>query len=98
MLSHLMTTGAPASPASPVEAQSIKPFSPAFRLLTSAMSSAQPTEADNRPKKTRTRASKACLVCRQRKVRCNVALTGSPCSNCRLDHETCVVPERSNRR
>ncbi|RNJ58646.1 hypothetical protein D7B24_004281 [Verticillium nonalfalfae] len=62
------------------------------------MSSAQPTEADNRPKKTRTRASKACLVCRQRKVRCNVALTGSPCSNCRLDHETCVVPERSNRR
>ncbi|PNH44234.1 hypothetical protein VD0004_g3428 [Verticillium dahliae] len=33
-----------------------------------------------------------------RKVRCNVALTGSPCSNCRLDHETCVVPERSNRR
>jgi hypothetical protein len=33
----------------------------------------------------RPRASYACLPCRARKVRCNVA-EGSPCLNCRLDH------------
>ncbi|KAM0331295.1 hypothetical protein ACHAQA_002965 [Verticillium albo-atrum] len=64
------------------------------------MSAPPPVEADSPPqsKKTRARASKACLVCRRRKVRCNVAITGTPCSNCALDQETCTVPERSHRR
>lgn len=29
-----------------------------------------------------TRASRACFTCRNRKVRCNVALAGIPCSSC----------------
>lgn len=33
----------------------------------------------------RRRAARACLSCRQRKVRCN-AIDGSPCLNCRSDH------------
>ncbi|KAM5343923.1 hypothetical protein ACJ41O_012460 [Fusarium nematophilum] len=46
-------------------------------------------------KKSRKRASKACLVCRRRKVRCNVDSVGIPCLNCKLDNETCAVAERA---
>ncbi|KAH6676985.1 hypothetical protein F5X68DRAFT_157450 [Plectosphaerella plurivora] len=70
------------------------------------MSSTQPAdpEREREPgspipsKKTRSRASKACLVCRRRKVRCNVAITGPPCSNCTIDGETCTIPEKSQKK
>ena len=39
------------------------------------------------------RASKACLSCRNRKVRCDVVSGGHPCTNCRLDKLDCVVRE-----
>ncbi|KAJ4248462.1 hypothetical protein NW762_012799 [Fusarium torreyae] len=42
------------------------------------------------------RASRACLSCRNRKVRCDVVGRGVPCTNCRLDGVDCVVTE-SNR-
>ncbi|KAL6903299.1 fungal-specific transcription factor domain-containing protein [Trichoderma evansii] len=46
----------------------------------------------------RRRASKACLHCRQRKVRCDVTLRGVPCLNCQLDHQTCAIQERKSKR
>ncbi|KAM5369085.1 hypothetical protein ACJZ2D_009180 [Fusarium nematophilum] len=39
----------------------------------------------------RKRASKACLKCRKRKVRCDVTRTAQPCTNCRLDGAECTV-------
>ncbi|CAK7200318.1 hypothetical protein SEUCBS139899_003009 [Sporothrix eucalyptigena] len=42
------------------------------------------------------RAHKACLSCRNRKVRCDVVSRGQPCTNCRLDGVDCAVKE-SNR-
>lgn len=55
---------------------------------------------ENRAKpatKARKRASKACLSCRARKVRCDVSQRGAPCMNCYLDNETCVVADRASR-
>lgn len=43
----------------------------------------------------RKRASRACLRCRTRKVRCDVAQHGTPCTNCRLDSQTCLLSQRS---
>ncbi|KAL6885692.1 fungal-specific transcription factor domain-containing protein [Trichoderma evansii] len=45
--------------------------------------------------KVRKRASRACLCCRARKVRCDVSRSGRPCLNCRLDNETCIVTARA---
>lgn len=45
----------------------------------------------------RKRAQSACLYCRARKVRCDVALDGLPCTNCRLDAQDCVVPPRARK-
>ncbi|KAM0187493.1 hypothetical protein ACHAPI_011128 [Fusarium lateritium] len=42
------------------------------------------------------RATRACLSCRNRKVRCDVINSGVPCTNCRLDCVDCLVTE-SNR-
>ncbi|KAK1725881.1 LOW QUALITY PROTEIN: uncharacterized protein BDZ83DRAFT_730014 [Colletotrichum acutatum] len=39
--------------------------------------------------KVHKRASHACLVCRARKVRCDVTVRGPPCTNCRLDGDEC---------
>jgi hypothetical protein len=43
------------------------------------------------------RAPRACLVCRNRKVRCDAVQSGVPCNNCRLDNVACVLSD-SNRR
>ncbi|KAH6879525.1 fungal-specific transcription factor domain-containing protein [Thelonectria olida] len=43
------------------------------------------------------RAKRACLRCRERKVRCNVTLGGIPCLNCRLDDHICEVRKRASR-
>ncbi|KAI1119139.1 hypothetical protein F5Y14DRAFT_396631 [Nemania sp. NC0429] len=49
------------------------------------------------PHKSRKRATKACLSCRARKVRCDVSQRGRPCMNCYLDSETCIVTSRASR-
>ncbi|EEU39701.1 uncharacterized protein NECHADRAFT_82144 [Fusarium vanettenii 77-13-4] len=61
--------------------------------------SSQDQDKSGRPgRKTRNRASKACLVCRRRKVRCNVSIVGKPCLNCALDNEACHIPEKESYR
>ncbi|KAL2831007.1 hypothetical protein BJY01DRAFT_254425 [Aspergillus pseudoustus] len=37
------------------------------------------------------RSPRACIACRGRKVRCDVFVSGAPCTNCRLDHRECVI-------
>jgi hypothetical protein len=39
----------------------------------------------------RKRSAIACTVCHDRKVRCNVAISGVPCSNCALDNTVCRI-------
>lgn len=41
------------------------------------------------------RATFACARCHRRKVRCNVAASGPPCTNCRLDGHDCAVRPES---
>lgn len=43
------------------------------------------------------RASKACLTCRKRKVKCTVSLHEGPCYNCRMNGINCVVRPRKKR-
>ncbi|RDW94215.1 Zn(II)2Cys6 transcription factor [Aspergillus mulundensis] len=33
----------------------------------------------------------ACITCRARKIRCDVSVNGSPCTNCQLDGRQCIV-------
>ncbi|KAJ5974816.1 hypothetical protein N7481_008523 [Penicillium waksmanii] len=40
-----------------------------------------------------TRASQACIKCRDRKVRCDALRQGMPCTNCRSDHMQCTLTE-----
>ncbi|KAJ4181910.1 hypothetical protein NW767_013997 [Fusarium falciforme] len=53
-------------------------------------------ESSANDRSSKRRASRACLSCRNRKVRCDVVKGGVPCTNCRLDRIDCVVTE-SNR-
>lgn len=53
-----------------------------------------PSTANNRSSKKR--ALRACVSCRDRKVRCDVVNGGVPCTNCRLDDVDCVL-KASNR-
>ncbi|KAH7176922.1 hypothetical protein EDB81DRAFT_773777 [Dactylonectria macrodidyma] len=46
---------------------------------------------------SRRRASKACLACRARKVRCDVVLRDGTCTNCALDKRQCVVKARPSK-
>jgi hypothetical protein len=46
----------------------------------------------------RRRASRACLSCRSRKVRCDVTSEGTPCTNCRLDNVACRLTPSSRGR
>ena len=45
-------------------------------------------------RRTKIRAHIACQVCRARKVRCDVAENGAPCTNCKLDKIECAVIQR----
>ncbi|KAF5640803.1 fungal specific transcription factor factor domain protein [Fusarium sp. NRRL 52700] len=56
--------------------------------LTQAMSQVQ----------FRRRAAKACVACRERKVRCDVIVRGQPCTNCYLDSKECVLTRRVSKR
>ncbi|CAG9989424.1 unnamed protein product [Clonostachys byssicola] len=44
------------------------------------------------PRLKRRRSPRACLVCRSRKVRCDVLQKSRPCTNCTLDGKVCIVP------
>ncbi|KAK7223212.1 hypothetical protein V2G26_011215 [Clonostachys chloroleuca] len=44
------------------------------------------------PRRKRKRSPRACLVCRSRKVRCDVLQKSRPCTNCTLDGKVCIVP------
>lgn len=54
-------------------------------------------EQGAKSKTARKRAKRACLSCRTRKVRCDVSHGGTPCMNCYLDGEECVVLQRASR-
>ena len=43
------------------------------------------------------RSQVACIDCRRRKVRCDVAVNGLPCTNCRLDGCQCVITTKRRR-
>ncbi|KAH7010070.1 fungal-specific transcription factor domain-containing protein [Ilyonectria destructans] len=45
--------------------------------------------------KAKKRASRACLPCRSRKVRCILTSSAEPCINCRLDEKECIFIARS---
>ncbi|OAL34069.1 hypothetical protein AYO20_06717 [Fonsecaea nubica] len=53
-----------------------------------------PTTVQHRIK----RAAKACLSCRKRKIKCDYATKGSPCSNCDQDGFECLAVERKKRK
>ncbi|KAL2828848.1 fungal-specific transcription factor domain-containing protein [Aspergillus pseudoustus] len=46
----------------------------------------------------RKRSRVACDFCHSRKVRCDLTVTGAPCTNCRLDQQSCFVRESRNKR
>lgn len=61
-----------------------------------------PTDANGAPeakaaKVIKRRAARACVSCRQRKVRCDV-VEGAPCGNCRWDNVECIVQESRRRK
>ncbi|KAL2840639.1 fungal-specific transcription factor domain-containing protein [Aspergillus pseudodeflectus] len=49
------------------------------------------------PPTKRTRSSGVCTLCHARKVRCDLSVTGGPCTNCRLDRQTCMRRPRRRR-
>ncbi|EGO61284.1 hypothetical protein NEUTE1DRAFT_120290 [Neurospora tetrasperma FGSC 2508] len=60
-------------------------------------SKAIPADSQN-PRPAKRRAARACLTCRNRKVRCNVVEGGLPCNNCKWDRVECVVMESRRRK
>ena len=45
----------------------------------------------------RRRAPVACHNCHLRKIRCDVAVSGFPCSHCNLDNEECAISKDRKR-
>ncbi|KAI0200854.1 hypothetical protein F4808DRAFT_141790 [Astrocystis sublimbata] len=67
-------------------------------MMASVVATAESiTTTARQVRKTRKRASKACLSCRARKVRCDVSQRGRPCMNCYLDSDTCIVTSRASK-
>ncbi|KIW21613.1 hypothetical protein PV08_02193 [Exophiala spinifera] len=64
---------------------------------TSSTSSAPTAKVSTRRNGLSRRSPRACESCRARKVRCDVTKTKSPCTNCRLDNKTCVLPVSKRR-
>lgn len=50
---------------------------------------------DTAPRAKRKRSAIACIACHDRKVRCNAAHQGIPCSNCLEDGVNCEIYRRS---
>ncbi|KAK2933519.1 Zn2-C6 fungal-type DNA-binding domain [Fusarium oxysporum f. sp. vasinfectum] len=53
---------------------------------------------EQRSKPIKRRARIACKPCRIRKVRCDVALHGTPCINCKLDDRECTLTPSARKR
>lgn len=86
--------------ASAAEAPGVEATAAAATANSNSSMDPKPSNNNNNNKpasKMRKRAAKACLSCRARKVRCDVSQRGSPCMNCYLDGETCVVTGRASR-
>ncbi|KAL4910577.1 hypothetical protein BDW74DRAFT_312 [Aspergillus multicolor] len=65
----------------------------------SKQSQRQPARADLvSSKPPPRRAAQACLLCRTRKVRCDVSFRAGPCTNCLLDGAECTIPSTRRRR
>ena len=45
-----------------------------------------------------TRSQYACELCHKRKVRCDIARSGRPCTNCTIDNRECTPREKRKRR
>lgn len=54
--------------------------------------------SDSRRPVPRIRSRVACQRCNRRKVKCDVAQTNCPCSNCQRDGDSCVVLPRKKHR
>ncbi|KAF5564880.1 cutinase transcription factor 1 beta [Fusarium napiforme] len=50
-----------------------------------------PSKPVTRSKANHKRSLQACLICRSRKVRCDVSVHGQPCTNCSLDDKECQL-------
>ncbi|PYH42459.1 Zn(II)2Cys6 transcription factor domain-containing protein [Aspergillus saccharolyticus JOP 1030-1] len=51
------------------------------------------------PKKDKIkRSSTSCVVCKQKRVRCNWEQVGIPCTHCQLQRQNCIVDKFSDRR
>ncbi|CAK7200237.1 hypothetical protein SEUCBS139899_002928 [Sporothrix eucalyptigena] len=61
---------------------------PTSTISTTSTGQKRPAPGDHKR-----RSSKACLSCRNRKVRCDVIMGGQPCTNCKLDGLECIVKE-----
>jgi hypothetical protein len=57
--------------------------------------SSEPTAG---PRQARIRSRVACQACNRRKVRCDVAQAGLPCSNCKHESGACTVLPRKKHR
>ncbi|RFU29314.1 hypothetical protein B7463_g7050, partial [Scytalidium lignicola] len=55
--------------------------------------SAVTNSTDVSTRNVKSRAPIACQTCRSRKVRCNIAFSGPPCMNCKLDDIECIVAQ-----
>ncbi|KAM0252379.1 hypothetical protein ACHAQJ_007711 [Trichoderma viride] len=90
-----MPTGDEASQASPQQSQP-QPQSKSSPLSAAAMSAAAAAAAAgaaaNQMSFRRQRASRACETCHARKVRCDAASLGVPCTNCVAFQIECRIP------
>ncbi|CAJ2508076.1 Uu.00g092620.m01.CDS01 [Anthostomella pinea] len=73
------------------------PNSPGNDGSPSRKRSASTSEPNGSAKIAKRRASRACVNCRNRKVRCNV-VECTPCNNCRWNEVECVVQESRRRK
>lgn len=55
------------------------------------MAMPETTQIAQTRRKIRKRARRACFSCHIRKVRCDVVVTGTACTNCKLDGKECVI-------
>lgn len=62
-----------------------------------SQASDSPSEQLKKPSIPKKRGRVACLICRRRKVRCDVSTGSTPCTNCRLDQVECTVTQSSRR-
>ena len=52
---------------------------------------------DTSPSRRKPRAGRACTICHRRKIRCDLALTGTACTNCLRDDQVCEPRERKRK-